>query len=562
MVGRLVRTGCGGIKASPKSDQQAGRCCRPALRWAAAAWLLAGAAVWSEAGQPLGTTRDPAPSSGIGSDAVVFESGWVPDIVLDLGPAEQEALRQNPRAYVPATMRVGTNLFGQVGVHLKGKTSFRPLDARPSLTISLDRFVPGQRFGGLTKLHLHNAVDDPTLLNEWLGSELFRAAGLPAARVGHARLQLNGRKLGLYVLKEGFTPEFLAAHFPAPHGNLFEPVEGSDIDGRMSLDAGPGHDAGQGLRALAAAAQEPDPDRRWARLESVLDLDRFLTFVAMEILLGHRDGYCLARNNFRVYEPPPPGKIVFVPHGMDVLLGNPDLPVQPHMAGLVAQAVMTCPVGRVRYRERLGTLLTNLLRVDQVAERLDRRLGALEASLSRAERRQLSRGASLIKERLAARAASVARQLAEPEPAVLQFVAGVAQLSCWQPVDPPDGGRLAQVRTQDGRLALWIQAGPVTAASWRTRVRLPQGRYRFEGQVKVAGVVPLPYGRNHGAGLRVVGWGGLPPHDLAGDSAWKLLAIQFAVTNLVADVELACELRAAAGQAWFDLGSLRLVQVP
>ena len=39
-------------------------------------------------------------------------------------------------------------------------------------------------------------------------------------------MTLNGRALGLYVLKEGFTEDFLACHFKQVSGDLFEPGEG------------------------------------------------------------------------------------------------------------------------------------------------------------------------------------------------------------------------------------------------------------------------------------------------------------------------------------------------
>ncbi len=92
-------------------------------------------------------------------------------------------------------------------------------------------------------------------------------------------------------------------------------------------------------------------------------MDHFVAFMAMEVMLGHRDGYCLARNNYRVYHDLDSGKMVFFPHGMDQLFGNPDAPWQPHMAGLVAKAVMETTEGNRRYRASFASLLTNIFRV-------------------------------------------------------------------------------------------------------------------------------------------------------------------------------------------------------
>jgi len=91
-------------------------------------------------------------------------------------------------------------------------------------------------------------------------------------------------------------------------------------------------------------------------------------------------------------------------------------------------------------------------------------------------------------------------------------------------------------------------------------VLLEPGRYRFEGRAKVAGVKPLPSGRHQGAGLRI-GGGLRQSPNLVGDSSWQPLAAQFQVEKATREIELICELRAAAGEAWFDLRSLRIVQL-
>ena len=141
-------------------------------------------------------------------------------------------------------MRCGALELPKVGLHIKGRVgSFRPIDDKPALTLSFDKFTPGQRFYGLRKVYLNNSVEDPTYLNEALGSELFRAAGVPAPRVGLAKVELNGRPLGLYVLKEGFAEEFLALYFRDPKGNLYDNDTGHDVDERLAK-----HNAGKGAR--------------------------------------------------------------------------------------------------------------------------------------------------------------------------------------------------------------------------------------------------------------------------------------------------------------------------
>src|SRR5262249_24800029 len=145
-----------------------------------------------------------------------------------------------------------------VGIHLKGSTgSFRSLDDKPAFTLNFDRFSRGTRFHGLRKIHLNNSVEDPSYLNEMIGSELFRAAGVPAPRVTHARVELNGTPLGLYVLKEGFTEDLAGRYFKRTDGNWSE----SDVELPDSTSS-------RTRMALDEDERSDHSERSWQKLET------------------------------------------------------------------------------------------------------------------------------------------------------------------------------------------------------------------------------------------------------------------------------------------------------
>jgi spore coat protein H len=500
-----------------------------------------------------------AQSGAASPGAELFTNGALRVIQITIPPEAMAELRANSRKNVAATVREGTNVFERTGVHLKGSVgSFRKLDDKPAFTLSFDKFTPQLRFHGLRRIHLNNSVEDASYMNELLGSEIFRQAGVPAARVAHARVELNGRPLGLYVLKEGFTEDFLAIHFRHPAGNLYEPGRGHDVDELLEKQLGDDADDRSDLEALATAAQEPDAGRRWQRLRGILDVDRFLTFMALEISIGHRDGYCLARNNFRVYHDVDSGRLMFLPHGMDQLFGSARVPIEPRMNGLVARAVMETPPGRQEYRQRCSFLLTNVLLLPALSARVDAAIASLRPALSAAELTGIGREVAALKERIAQRLLSVEQQLQEAPLEPLRFENGFAALTNWRVFDAPAGGSLAQTNTVDLKRLLTIEAGPVTFASWRSKVLLPRGRYRFEGALRTEAVTPLGFGKNHGAALRVAGLPTSREHRLIGTQPWKTTPVTFEVTNLLQEVELMCELRAMRGQASFDLDSLRI----
>ena len=159
-----------------------------------------------------------------------FTNHTIPRLRIQLDEQALVALRNKFREYTKATVTEGTNVWREVGIHLKGQYgTFQGIDGRPSLTLNFDKYQKDQRFHGLDKLHLNNSAQDPSYLCEMIGRQLFEAAGIPTARASHARVALNGRDLGLFVLIEGYDKRFLRRHFANPAGNLYDSEFRHDI---------------------------------------------------------------------------------------------------------------------------------------------------------------------------------------------------------------------------------------------------------------------------------------------------------------------------------------------
>jgi len=505
-----------------------------------------------------------------------FTSGFIPHIQIEIAETNLAKLRRNARDYVRATVREGGVVHEEVGIHLKGAAgSFRPVDAdKPAFTLNFDKFVDGRHFHGLDKLSLNNSVQDPSYMTEAICSELFLAAGVPTPRTTHARVELNGQDLGLYVLKEGFDKTFLRRHFKNVKGNLYDGGFLRDITEPIERTSGDGDVRGRAdLKALAAAAQEPDRALRLERLRQVLDVERFLSFAALEMLTWHWDGYVMKKNNYRVYHDPDADKLVFLPHGMDQMFWDANgtvVPTRGQTEGLVARALLDTPEGRRLYRERATSLLTNLF----TAERLTNHINQLRArirpaleSIGRAEARNHDNAVANLRNSVLQRVRAATARLFEPEPEPVRFdESGVIALKKWQPLDLRATGRLDKPADSTGVQTLHVAAGPEgrCTASWRTRLLLPPGRYVFEARVRTAGVEPLEKDVNTkgvGAGIRH-SKGLAREHGLKGDHDWQKVEHEFTVADESGEVTLLCELRAEKGEAWFDLNSLKLRQRP
>jgi hypothetical protein len=88
---------------------------------------------------------------------------------------------------------------------------------------------------------------------------------------------------------------------------------------------------------------------------------------------------------------------------------------------------------------------------------------------------------------------------------------------------------------------------------------LPQGEYELHATTRVLGVNSLSFGKNHGATLHVAG---KPQRSkaLLSDTGWEKLQTAFQVNSPGEEVVLICELRASAGQVFFQSDSLVLVK--
>lgn len=475
-------------------------------------------------------------------------------------------LEKNDRSYVHGDVQIGSTLLTNVGLHLKGMGSFRPFNEKPSFSVKFDRFVPHQRYRGLTKVMLNNASQDPTYLAELMATQMFRDAGVPAARVTHAFVEVNGKSLGLYVLIEAMNHEFLRQYFTNTKGNLYEAYL-QDIDQKLDQDGGK-DESQNDLKHLLEICRLPDRRERWRRLPEVLDVSEYTSHLVVELFTSHSDGYANNRNNYRIYHDPTTDRFVFLAHGIDWGFADSGYSVRPRPNSIVTRAVLEPPLGRDGFRERRQQLFTNVFNLTVLSNRIDDAVHRLVAAARNTnEAREFIGYGNEMHKRIVARQRNISDQLATPELTPLKFVGtNSVPISGWRSRSETakEVGEMSLDQTTiDGVPALHLRVTKGQAmASWRITVQLEEGLYTLEGRARTAQVSAITnkVERGNGAGLRV---SGSRRHDqLIGDAGWTELHHDFEVAYGGDDKELVCELRASQGEAWFDLSSLRLRRRP
>jgi spore coat protein H len=486
-------------------------------------------------------------------------AGTVPKLELTISPENITKLTQNPRDYVTLTIKeAGGMTLEKCSVKLKGSAgSFRQItDDRPGFSLRTAKSKKGQEFRGLSKFQLNNCAQDGTMLLEMIAGEMARRAGVPASRCTHAYIVLNGKPLGTYVLKEGFNKEFLGYFFKDTKGHLYDGGFCNEIDGAIEADQGD-PDEKVRLTELIGATKENVPGLRLQRMERILDVDAYFRHLALEQILCHWDGYSFNRNNYRFYEDPSSGRFHFMLHGMDQVFGDDRWYVFRRPGALVPNALLGDRAMRERCRTQFFAVYEkNFRTVDwpkrilELAANAKAKLAPIDAEEAKRFDQRGKDAAERVKQRLAAVRAQLedATQLRS-----LGGKAGLAKYAWDRNADEKEAGE----RDHEGRNCFNVKVGAKKGGDFRLQFGTGPGRYRLTGMVKTAGIVAGKEEAEKGLRLRISGLAGVPA--LTGTNSWRTVSLEFSVTET--DPVLVLELRAEAGEAWFDRNSLTLTRI-
>ncbi len=260
----------------------------------------------------------------------MFQTERIVEIKIELPAKDWETLTRQTRGFGQMFQRSSAPIFtdfkGDItidgvtvkSVAIRKKGFIGSLDDyRPSLKITFDEYVAGQKpIAGLDRLTLNNNKQDHTLVSQHLTYRTFRKAGLPAPRVGFARVTVNGEYLGVYSNVEAVRKPFLKAAFGDGSGDRFE---GTIADlypkalDRLEAKGKANTKSLQPLAELLAAEGELD----LAKVNELVDVPQFLKFMAVESLIGFWDGYAQNQNNYYLYRNPTNAKYYFIPWGAD-----------------------------------------------------------------------------------------------------------------------------------------------------------------------------------------------------------------------------------------------------
>lgn len=263
----------------------------------------------------------------------LFDTTFVHEINVELPPESFRSLLNNPeeKEKFHADVTIDGETIQDVAFSTKGNTSLRYVASeegnnRYSFKINFGKYVKGQTYHGLDKLHLNNSFIDPTFSKDYLSYYIFRSVHVDAPLTTFVNLTINDEPFGLYTAIENVGESFLNRTGKAP-GRLYKPEESrfqeeSDTGGAdlVYIDDNPEtypeifdeaetdyteSDARNLLLALKNMNQETN-------LEQFLNTDEIIRYFAAHIFLVDNDGYTEKMfHNYFLYEKD--GKLEMLP---------------------------------------------------------------------------------------------------------------------------------------------------------------------------------------------------------------------------------------------------------
>lgn len=240
----------------------------------------------------------------------------------------------------PASFRYESSenqdIVEEIGFRLRGNTSLNAY--KKSFKVSFNSLIQGQKWQGLEKMNLNGSHNDPSMMRVALCWNAIRNAGLPGCRMSFVKLYINNNYMGLYSNVEHIDEEFTDKYFPgSQYTSLFKCLYPSTLEyisenpddynylqfGRRPYDQKT-NDYTQDYRELAEfidILNNTPIEQLPCSIERRFNVDTYLKYAALEVLMGHWDSYAINKNNYYLAIDYKTGQFQYLPYDVDNTLG-------------------------------------------------------------------------------------------------------------------------------------------------------------------------------------------------------------------------------------------------
>lgn len=254
------------------------------------------------------------------------------------GPGGGGFSSQTP-LYVPAQMYFNDKQWYDVGLRYKGNSSlssaYQQGNGKLPLRIEMNHFendnpnITGQTFYGFQQLSLSSGYKDESLVREKIAADVFRAFGVPAPQTAFYRVYIDHGDgptyFGLYTMVEVvFDKPMLDTQFGNSYGNCYKPDSDAarlnDVSALSTVDMPNKTNEGASfddittlINTLLSDDRTNNPTQWRSNLESIIDMDMYLKYLAANTTMKNWDTYGRMTHNYYLYNNPNVNKFTWIP---------------------------------------------------------------------------------------------------------------------------------------------------------------------------------------------------------------------------------------------------------
>ncbi|MFZ5967239.1 MAG: CotH kinase family protein [Bacillota bacterium] len=262
----------------------------------------------------------------------LFEKDSVKDIYIEIAEGDWKSILEDPMAeeYKSATVTVDGVTLENVGFRTKGNLTLRSVagsdSERYSFRIKLDKYVEGQNLLGLDEFVVNNMYADPSYMREYLSYEALKEIGADVPLATFTNIYINGELYGFYLMVEAIDDSFLERNFADDSGNLYKQEQGSTLQyaedsnyDKSELKSGEDESKTDLKNFIKVLNEMPEGEK--GDIESVLDVDSALRYIAANTVLGNYDSYSgnMAQNYYLYGQD---GKFTVIPWDYNMSIGG------------------------------------------------------------------------------------------------------------------------------------------------------------------------------------------------------------------------------------------------
>lgn len=234
--------------------------------------------------------------------------------------------------YIPVTVKYNGRKWIFAGFRLKGNSSLTTAWSsgiyKLPFRLNMDTYedehtsIKNQRFYGFKELSMSPGFKDNSLIREKVTADIFRMAGIPAARTALYSVYIDfgsGQKYcGVYSMVEVVDDTMIKDQFAESKGNVYKPLSTflnyteSQFEKKNNKSAANYEDVKAFISVLNSTSRTTDPAQWRNSLDAVFNTGHFLKWLAVNTAIVNWDSYGTKAHNYYLYNSPA-NKLTWIP---------------------------------------------------------------------------------------------------------------------------------------------------------------------------------------------------------------------------------------------------------